>query len=364
MKRDPNRTEVPIGNKVPATTDPAAMSYQQRLRSKKAGDPRGGNIPMPSIPRFDKEPPQGRVTMQQAAQQQQGLPPLMLADSDVLPDAAKKDQRFVQGFGSELAVNNPALAAEYGVMRQGQYIPPPQLVARTGAGPQRGAFRPETIQGIEQLQKMEAEKRAAAERSVEEEAKDHTATARLAGEVDEPPVDTEKAKAAVDKMDDLDFYNFTQAMMRDLINNDQQRKLIESRLEEIDITDLILGDYSQKVPIRPGKFEPEFELIAGHNDLAMKKLIAEEARQLDVNERYLLDKFAMMQLAAGVKAIGSLQMPEYRDGEGVLVPELFWKRFNKIASLPTPILASLGANFFWFDVRCRKACTAEELKNG
>lgn len=302
--------------------------------------------------------------MQQAAQRQQGLPPLMLADSDVLPDSAKKDQRFVQGFGSELAVNNPALAAEYGVLRQGQYVPPPQLMANTAPG-QRVPLKPETIQGIEQLQQLEVQKRAAQERSVEDEARDHTATARLAGAVEEPtPEDEGKVKSVVDKMDDLDFYNFTQAMMRDLINNDQQRKLIESRLEEIDITDLIMGNFSQKVPIKQGKFEPVFETIAGHNDLAMKKLIAEEARQLDVNERYLLDKFAMMQLAAGIKAVGSVQMPEYRDGDGVLVAEMFWKRFNKIASLPTPILASLGANFFWFDVRCRKSCTAEELKNG
>ena len=321
---------------------------------------------MPKMPRFDQDPPQPT-----ASAQIDGGPPVLggLKHSDTLTDSAKKDPRYVQGHGSELAVNQPHLAFQYGVMRSGRYVPPADLGPQQGqqAGGVIGSrrpLRPETIEGIEALREMERKKKEAQEaaQSQAEEA-EAASTARLAGEPESNK--EEEAKKVVDNMDDLDFYNFTQAMMRDLINNEGQRKIIEKRLEPIDITDLIVSDsFSQKVPIVPGKFEPVFEVIAGRNDLAMKKLIAEEARQLDVNERYLLDKYAMMQLAAGVQAVGSVQMPEYRDSDGVLVPEMFWKRFNKITNLPTPILASLGANFFWFDVRCRKACTARELKNG
>jgi len=347
--------------------NPRASAYQQRLAAKRGDAPRGGDIPLPSIPRFDQEPPQQPMTMAQAAG---GMPMLGgLHHADILPDQAKADPRYVSGHGGELAVNQPHLAFQYGVMRGGRYIPASELRPQQPGQPVNGMvgarrpLKPETIEGIEALRKLEDKKKEAqqaAESKEEEEAA--ASTARLAGD---PEKKDEAIKDALKDMDDLDFYNFTQAMMRDLINNEEQRKRIESRLAPIDITDLIVMDsYEQKVPIVVGKFEPIFETIAGKNDLAMKKLIAEEARQLNVNERYLLDKFAMMQLAAGVKAIGSVQMPEYRDANGVLDPDLFWKRFNKITNLPTPVLASLGANYFWFDVRCRRACTARELKNG
>jgi hypothetical protein len=366
MKRDPDRAEVAMRNVVAQPTNPRASAYQQRLAAKRRDVPRGGDVPMPKMPRFDQDPPQRQAASQVSV-------PLMggLNHADTLTDAAKKDPRYIQGHGSELAVNQPHLAFQYGVMRGDRYIPPsdlrpPQPEQGGGIVGPRRPLKPETIEGIQALQKMEQKKKEA-EKAAEVEVTEAEAasTARLAGEPEASPEDEEKVKKAISGMDDLDFYNFTQAMMRDLINNEQQRKLIESRLEPIDITDLLVMDsYAQKVPIIPGKFEPVFETIGGKNDLALKKLIAEEARELNVNERYLLDKFAMMQLAAGVKAIGSVQMPEYRDSDGVLVPEMFWKRFNKITSLPTPVLASLGANYFWFDVRGRGACTAKELKNG
>lgn len=368
MRRDAERGEVALQNRAPQITNPKAVAYQQRLAAKRGDSPRGGDVPLPKIPRFDQDPPQG-VT----AEQMMGGMPVMggLSHADMLPDAAKKDPRYVQGHGSELAVNQPHLAFQYGVMRGGRFIPPGELTPQQpqqqqGVVGARRPLKPETIEGIEALRKME-EKKKAAQEAAQSEAEEAGAasTARLAGKPEEDAKADEDAKKTLQDMDDLDFYNFTQAMMRDLINNEEQRKLIEKRLDPIDITDLIVMDtFEQKVSVVPGKFEPVFETIAGRNDLAMKKLIAEEARNLDVNERYLLDKFAMMQLAAGVKAIGSLQMPEYRDSDGVLVSELFWKRFNKITNLPTPVLASLGANYFWFDVRCRRACTATAIKNG
>lgn len=360
-----------MSNSIPSMTSPRASAYQQRLAAKRGDAPRGGEIPLPKMPRFDQEPPQ-QPQQPHMGQMLQGMPLVGgLYHSDTLPEAAKKDPRYVQGQGSELAVNQPHLAFQYGVMRGSRYIPPGELQQRPqaeqgGLVGARRPLKPETIEGIDTLRKLEQKKREAEEAAqVEAEEAAAASTARLAGEPESKSESDEEAKKALQEMDDLDFYNFTQAMMRDLINNEAQRKLIESRLDPIDITNLLVMDgYEQKVPIVPGKFEPVFETIGGKNDLAMKKLIAEEARELNVNERYLLDKFAMMQLAAGVKAIGSVQMPEYRDSDGVLVPELFWKRFNKLTNLPTPVLASLGANYFWFDVRCRRACTARELKNG
>lgn len=366
MERDPTRKEIRLQERPAPATTPQAVEYQRKLAARRAGTPVGG-VPLPNMPRFDQDPPmhpQGAsIPLPQAPGPAPGL-----YHTDLLTDEAKKDQRYVQGHGSELAANQPHLAFQYGVMRNGRYVPPSELIPNDGnlqqaqgVVGQRGPLRQQTVQDIEALQKLQSKKEEAEE---EEESKSRISTDRLAGKPEEP-ISEEEAKKALSNIDDLDFYNFTQAMMRDLINNEDQRKIIEDRLEEIDLTDLIMTDrFRQKVPIVPDKFEPVFEIISGINDLAMKRLIAEEARALDVNEKYLLDKFAMMQLAAGVAAIGSVQMPDYRDQTGVLDADLYWKRFNRIAKLPTPVLASLGANYYWFDSRCRRACTAKNLKNG
>ena len=53
---------------------------------------------------------------------------------------------------------------------------------------------------------------------------------------------------------------------------------------------------------------------------------------------------------------------------GVREPELdedaFWKKFEYVARFPFHMLASLGVNYFWFDVRVRKLFVAEKLGNG
>jgi hypothetical protein len=362
-----------------------AALYQQKLAARRAEAPIGGDVPMPKIPILDSEHKPG-LTMDQAAALQRGIHPdaagavamnatqprqsniPQIFPTDTLNPEAKKDPRYVQGYGADLAMNQPHLAMQYGVVRNGELVPPHML-----QGPQQmeggTRFRKETLQGVKKLEEMQQAAARTSEAAEDERAKkdaEGNQTARLAGSPEEKqPISDEEAKKTLQEMDDFDYYNFTQAMMRDLINNENQRRIIEARLEPLDITDLLMNDsLTQKVPIVPGKFEPTFETISGVNDLSMKSLIAQEAKQLDVAERYLLDKFAMMQLAAGVKAINSVQMPIYKDENGVLVADKFWARFRKIAGLPIPVIASLGANYFWFDVRCRKLCTAEELKNG
>ena len=124
------------------------------------------------------------------------------------------------------------------------------------------------------------------------------------------------------------------------------------------------GYVRQKVPILPGKFEPTFQSIASSDDLAIKKLIMLESKGLEINERYLLDKFSVMTVALGLYAINDNKVPSHLDANDKFDEAAFWKKFDFLARNSFHMIGTLGVNFFWFDVRVRKLFVAERLGNG
>jgi hypothetical protein len=154
-------------------------------------------------------------------------------------------------------------------------------------------------------------------------------------------------------------------MMKDIINNEEQRDLIEKRCTPLDITDLIMrGFVTQRVPVIPNKFEPEFQSMTGGEDLAIKRLIMQESKGLEVSDRYLLDKFSLMAVTIGLRAINGNVIPTHQDNNGKFDEEAFWRKFDFVSKYPFHMLASLGVNYFWFDIRVRKLFVAEKLGNG
>ena len=153
--------------------------------------------------------------------------------------------------------------------------------------------------------------------------------------------------------------------MKDMLNNEDQKKLIEERLQPLAIDDLIVRGYVlQRVPIIPGKFEPTFRSMGANDDLAIKRLIMVESKALEVSERYLLDKFALMSVVLGVYSINSNVLPSYQDEQGRFDDTRFWQKFNLLANNSFHLLASLGVNYHWFDIRVRSLFVAKNLGNG
>jgi hypothetical protein len=301
-------------------------------------------------------------------------PPANLLPIDILPNEAKSDPDFKEGQGSMYATAQPGLAYKYGVIRNGQRIAPQQL------GQPRRGLKQETLQDLETLQRLQGKAppeapgaigRTSEDARIEKEAA--AGVAGAAGRFGNTPSDGPQAnphaqqtiQEAVKKLDDFDFNTFREMMMKDIINNEKQRELIESRCKPLDITDLITRSFvTQRVPIIPDKFEPEFQSMTGAEDLAIKRLIMLESKGIEVTERYLLDKFAMMGVTIGVRAINSNPLPDHRDKDGLFDEEAFWKKYSLITKYPFHMIASLGVNYFWFDVRVRKLFVADELGNG
>lgn len=292
--------------------------------------------------------------------------------TDLLPQSALTDPAFISGTGSQYASSQPALAAKHGVIRNGVLIPPQAL--QEG----RRGLSQQTIDGIKALSEAQAASaRHEAEtdaRVFEESAKNSAgAAARLASPSSNADVRPAAGKGSADtevedairKMDDFDFSQFREMLTRDLINNEDQRAIIEAAVTPLDISDLITQGYVlQVVPIIPGKFYPTFRSVSAGDDLALKRMLMEESGEIEANSRYLLDKFALMSVTAATFAINNNPLPEYRDTKGDFDRSLFLKKLDFILKQPFHLIAALSVHNFWFDIRVRKLFVAEKLGNG
>jgi hypothetical protein len=268
------------------------------------------------------------------------------------------------------AASQPELAYKYGVIRgtgtNRRHVLPQEL-----GNPTKG-LSSKTLEDMKTLSALQGGQAAVVgeqDRRAEQEAA--ASSAGAAGSFGNTPGDGPEAGAktrvsdALKKMDDLDYSTLRDMMLKDIINNDEQRKIIEERCKPMNVEDLIMHGYvRQKVPILPDKFEPMFQSPAGADDLAIKRLIMVESKGLEINERYLLDKFALMTVALGVYAINNNVLPDYRDANGKFNDDKFWEKYELLTRNSFHMLGTLGVNFFWFDIRVRRLFVAERLGNG
>jgi hypothetical protein len=298
---------------------------------------------------------------------------LGLAPADLLPPQAREDPEYRQGYGSEFASNQPQLAAKYGVIRNGQTIPPQKL-----GGGTKGTLSPQTVADLETLNRLQQgaaspgldPDEAAARRAVEEGV--GGAAARVGNSLGDnsikAPTDEQRAevlKRALDQMDAFEFNQWRQLTMRQLLHSEDQRETIEKRLTPLDLTELITTNrVRQRIPIIPGKYEVTLQSFDGLTELALKRLAMAESRSVDVGEQYTLDKHSFMTLAAGLHRINDKVYPEIVDDKGNFNDALFFEKFNQVMKLPIHMLASIGINQMWFEMRVRKLYSATVVGNG
>ena len=357
----------------------AAARYAQGLAARKGGQPVAGG-PTPPIPRLDSPAKEG-MTMADQARAQQGPPAGSIfrgtpapaggggyLPTDLLPEAARQDPAYREGHGSMYAVNQPHLAAKYGVIRNGQAVPAQML--QTG----RPGLRPETVEGLKAVEEFNRRRQEAespvrgSEMGAEKAATEGTSgeVAKLADPSGNPsarPVEKDEVEKAVQNMDDFDFDSFRDLIMKDILNNSEQKEFVEARLEPLDLGEIIdNGTIKQNIPIVPGKYEFILQSVTGEEELAMKRLIVSEKGKVEAPDRYLLDKFRLMMVALGLHSVNKRPLPDHRNQKGDFDEELFWKKFNLVLKLPFHMLASIATHYYYFDIRVRSLFKA--IKNG
>jgi hypothetical protein len=382
-----------------APANPAAAAYARGAAARAAAGspgapskyavPRAGG-PTPPIPPLDGPPGDGSQTMAQIAQgqrrgplqqgsifgppQSQRPPGPDLRPTDLLPAEAQQDPEFRHGAGSMYATSQPELAMKYGVMRSGQRVPPQQLTARTGPGGTSGPprqLRPETIGDLKKLEELRKTSldgesgELAATQAAQEGPAGHASSIGSPPTGPGPSLTEEEIKKKVANLDDFDLSTLHEAMIRDIINNEEQRKIVEARLPPLSLADLVVNyTTTQIVPIVPGVFEVEFESLNGEDDLNLKRMLVEEAKSLRVDDTYLLNKYSYYGLTCAVRAVNKKPLGTHRDEQGNFDEKKLEEKFKRILKMPLPMLAALGPHYFWFDQRVRRLFVAQNIKNG
>lgn len=336
-------------------------NYQAKMAAAKAKSRPHGGAPPVSIPPLNAEPIDGGGTMQQqAATLRDPTSPLSPAYSpelaaqqaqfrqqagpqgpfSPLSPGAQQDPRFIQGMGSMIAGNQPHL----------QQPPKERRAAQADGDGYKPHLSEETRKSMEALAAMqaavdgqtEAAKKATESESMPKDAPFDEEGARIQREIRE--------MLGSDEM-------WTQ------LNNPERRKEIEGRVKPMDLTDIIIhGEVRQTVPVQPGKLEISYRSVSGDEDLAVKRMMAEETSG---NDRYLLDKYTLFQLTLALVSINDEPLPDHLDVKREFDERLFLEKYKKVAKFPMQFLADLGIQYLWFDQRVRNLFVGETeaLKN-
>lgn len=171
----------------------------------------------------------------------------------------------------------------------------------------------------------------------------------------------EEKKLEQDLFDLFDFKAQNEAER--ILNNKKRRQEIEARCSTITIDDLILRDeVQQTVPVVPGKFEIIYRSITPEENLYIKRYLA--LKDQGQAEQYLLEKFGMLQLCCSVVAINGRALPDHRGQNGEIDEKSFEAKLKLLLKKSGYVVADLGINYMWFDIRVRKLLNPDALGNG
>lgn len=220
--------------------------------------------------------------------------------------------------------------------------------------PRRAELSPETIKGLQALKAAEEQKRQQLD-------KEKVPTATEPEAVPEPEDDSEDAL----------FAKALRGAQQDIIQNERERAAVAKRVGEIDLSaGLIHGEFTQLVPIIPGKLDVMFRCMTmgENNELRMylHDQVHEDPRRGPLAETLL----AFYQTVASVVSINKTVYHKHMVSDGPMGrltfnKTVFEEKLHAFMAFPLPLVASLGAHGGWFEQRVRELfATSDPLKNG
>lgn len=219
---------------------------------------------------------------------------------------------------------------------------------RAGNEQEKPKLSPETVEGLDALQKFNADAQATQEANLKqaEQENEKSYTDRLAEEIGIESSLLAQLRQERNSLDSLEL-----------------REAIEKRCSPISIEQMLdNGEIRQTVPIVRDKFVVEFRTVTGEEDLAIKRELYVEKQVPDI---YLFDKLNIMQLTAAIYSINGRPLPDHLNERRRFDRTKFFEKFDRVISMPMAWLASVSINFSWFDARTRRLFSdLGELKNG
>jgi hypothetical protein len=202
-------------------------------------------------------------------------------------------------------------------------------------------LRPETIRQIE-----EAQEAAKVQKQEQKVALDEQKLQEDSGDI----------------QDLLEAFTSSQTNVERILDNKARKDAIEGRCKPMSFEDLLIRDeVRQKVPIRPGEFEPTFRSITPQETLFIKTKLSEETIQTN---NFIIEKYNLYLLTCGLVDINGELFPSHLNHDGDVDQNLFNQKIRRILRKSSYIIADLTLNYAWFDVRVRKLINPDDLKNG
>lgn len=177
------------------------------------------------------------------------------------------------------------------------------------------------------------------------------------------------ARETLERMDDLEMERLFRGIQNDVINNTRERDAVRKRVQPLDLLSGIAnGEFSQVVPIVPGRLVVEFRSLSGYENQSMRLLLHRMIAEDRMRENIATEMFGMMQACASVVHIQGLQKePNHMMGENFMErefsEEVFRKKFVRFAHYPSSLIHSIGTHALWFEERVREAFSSESVKN-
>jgi len=154
-------------------------------------------------------------------------------------------------------------------------------------------------------------------------------------------------------------------------NNPDRRKEVESRLVDMDLSDLIEKDeVRQEVQIVKDKFWCQFRSLRERDYLFLNSFVSKMvSKKLEDGEVKKPEEIVgwvngLCVLVASVVSLNGKQYLSIYDQSGGIDEDLFRSKFSQLLSMSAYVIADLQLNLQWFDVRVKKLLSPGDLGNG
>jgi len=269
-------------------------------------------------------------------------PPMDLLPTDQLPPEAARDPLFDAARPRFAKAQDPELARKYGVLRNGirvRFDVPGPVPSAEPPSPAPVTEAPSIVSKKTEVPKPE-----------------ETAP--------EPEPQEPQGEGEAEGMGAMDLARVREIVTENVLNNHEQRLLVESRLKgKILLADMLLNRPVRQTVVIDEDLRITFEAVPYQVELANKQQIATEAANAAVFNEYLNDKFILYGVAASIYAINDNPVQSmYVNGK------FDWNsleaKFQWMLKLPIPLITMFSIQYHWFFMRLQNAVKAKQLKNG
>jgi hypothetical protein len=143
--------------------------------------------------------------------------------------------------------------------------------------------------------------------------------------------------------------------------SEERKKSIESRLDPLDISEMISKrEVQQDIPIIPGKLHLTLRTYSQKEYLFCLRYVYE----FPGSAAYVEELLNTAKMVCSVEAINGAHLPGHLGKDGEVDQDLFTKKFHHVTLFPVNMLADFSVQCMWFGDRVNELFGLDNLKNG